>query len=482
MRKRFFHNTDGQMMLMFAFYAVVLILFAGIALDMGLIYMTKARLGNAVDSAVLTAAKNYSQGTATAQNLGQDMFYANFGTQCGTNGITCTWTFCPGAATCSGTAISAQLYAQTTIDTTFLGYLPALKVWHLGDTGAATQSTLVMTIILDRSGSMSSDGGGTALQSAVPSFVADWTQNVDYLALVSFASHSTINVAITTTFSTPIDDAVADLDFTGGTFGGGAGSGTVYSTTNGPPLNMADTQNANGVALVPANQPYTKVIVYFTDGLMNVLQDQFSCVSGKTSANTVMNYGGADPTSPGEGPPYPPEYVVSLNPTSETYNSNYCYDASGEYCTYAYLPEYSTGTECTYNSKEAVFPSEEYPTQSPLAMTRWNVSNETKYRAKYTANQIRSETPGTYIFTIGLGTSVSGDACTEAFLATLANDPNAASYTGGANCDSGAGVYNASEPAGQFFVVPDCPSSTCTQELNQAFQDIAAKIALRLSQ
>jgi len=60
-------------------------------------------------------------------------------------------------------------------------------------------------------------------------------------------------------------------------------------------------------------------------------------------------------------------------------------------------------------------------------------------------------------------------------LATLANDPSGPSkYTGA--------VYNSSLPDGLFLVVPDCPSSTCTSELTTAFQTIAAKILLRLTQ
>ena len=81
----------------------------------------------------------------------------------------------------------------------------------------------------------------------------------------------------------------------------------------------------------------------------------------------------------------------------------------------------------------------------------------------------------TYIFAIGLGHAVSGSVPTEAFLSTLANDPNGpGNYTGA--------VYNSSLPAGLFLVVPGCPSSACTQELTTAFQTIAAKILLRLSQ
>ncbi len=95
---------------------------------------------------------------------------------------------------------------------------------------------------------------------------------------------------------------------------------------------------------------------------------------------------------------------------------------------------------------------------------------------------MRAETVPTYIFTIGLSSAVSNDPCTQAFLATLANDPGAANYTGGSNCDSGPGVYNSSLPAGLFVIVPDCPGATCTAELEAAFQLIASKVLLRISQ
>ena len=92
---------------------------------------------------------------------------------------------------------------------------------------------------------------------------------------------------------------------------------------------------------------------------------------------------------------------------------------------------------------------------------------EAQYRALQTAAAMRAETPGTYIYTIGLGSGVS--TSTQTFLRQLANDP--ASPT-----------YNADLPQGLFLYVPDCPSSTCTSELNTAFQTIASKILLRLTQ
>ncbi len=462
MRKTFFHKTDGQIILWLAFGVAVLILFTGIAVDMGLIYMTKARLSNAVDSAVLTAAKNYSAGTPTAQGYGEDMFAANFGANCSASSPTCTWTWCPGGPGCTGSAISATLKATTSLNTNFLGYLPALRVWSLSDTGAATRSTLVMTIVLDRSGSMGPDGGMAALKSAVPTFVGDFTPNVDYIGMVSFASHSSIDAPISTNFVTKIDNAIAAMQPNGGTFGTGAGSGPVYSATNGPPLSLADAQN-NSIVL-PPTQPETKVVVYFTDGLMNAIQDQFNC-----PAQTLVNYGGYDP---------PGTQIASLDPFSE--NIWGCYAQNGDNgCQTKGLQYDAAGDVCTGpNGPVTTFPSQEFG--GPVAISRANVTEEADWRGKYTAAQMRKESPiPTYIYSIGLGTDVSTQPCTEALLSTIANDPSGpANY----NCPAHPAVYDSTLPAGLFLVVPSCPGAQCTQELNTAFQTIASKILLRLSQ
>jgi hypothetical protein len=341
-------------------------------------------------------------------------------------------------------------------------YLPNLTFWTIGDTAAATRSTLVMEIVLDRSGSMSSDGGMTALKAAVPQFVGDFTNGSDYIGMISFASHSSIDVAISQNFKSAIDSQVSVMSPAGGTFGTAAGKGSVYSTTNGPPMSMADTQ-LNSIAL-PGTTPEVKVMVYFTDGLMNTLQDQFMCPNP-----VVFNYGGYDSG----------DWVGSLDPASENGGNVWgCYSASGgNGCNTNGIQYDSAGDYCKYNKNYVTtFPSQQTGTQ--LALNRTNVTAEAKYRAIYTANQMRQEAIPTYVYTIGLGTGVSGDPCTEAFLSSVANDPDGSQYS----CPSAPAQYSSSLPAGSFFVVPNCPGSQCTQELQAAFQTIAAKVALRLTQ
>jgi len=476
MARRSVERERGQIVVWTAVGLLLLALFTAMAVDMGVIYMQKARLANAVDAAVITGIKDYSsQGQQGAQNMASDMFQANYGS----SSPNLTYEWCPNAMDPNcGPSLSLTAHATANVPTRFMQVLPQFAVWQIGATSTATRSNLAMTIVLDRSASMcggtvscpsyitnGGDDGGQALRSAVPSFVNNFVSGVDYIGVVSFAANGTVDVPITTNFKTAIDNDAANMTFQGDTFGTGAGTNTCTGTCltyDGPPLNMADNQN-NSVVFGP-NQPETKVVVYFTDGLMNTIQDTFHCGGSGSSTLTLLNYGGLDaseaPSCPGGlilDPTQPFNPYGCASPTSGfQYNSagNYCYDATGNLV--------------------KTFPSQKYGAQKALSQT--TITEETQYRAITTANAMRSESPvPTYVFVIGLGNAVSGSVSTEAFLSTLANDPNGPSnYTGA--------VYNSSLPAGLFLVVPDCPSSACTQELTTAFQTIAAKILLRLTQ
>lgn len=504
MRNRFWKNSEGQIMIWLALGLGLLILFTAMAVDMGLIYMTKARLSNAVDSAVLTAAKNFNgSGTTTlAQGYGNDMFAANFGASC-TSLPTCNWTW----HTAAGSPISATLNATTHVNTTFMSYLPQWAQWTVGDTGAATRSTLVMSIVLDRSGSMctvessgknkcptgvNGDAGGDALQAAVPLFIANFVPGTDYLGLLSFASNATVDVPISTAWgpanSGSIYTAVQNLAFTGGTFGTGAGTNSYsYSTnSNGPPLSMADYEN-NTISL-PAGQPETKVVVYFTDGLMNTVQDLLLCTNLNSGKGVLYNYGGYDATNG--------NYADFLDPaTGNDLSTSYANDTT---------QRSGTGGGCTaganngygmcngyppYNASHSCFGVYSFYSQRTQTninfaldnngnMDRADITAEAQWRAIYTAGQMGMESPvPTYIFVIGLGNAVSGSLSTEQFLTTLANDKDAATTYGCLTT-----CYTASRPEGLFVVVPGCPSPTCTTELEAAFNLIASKVLLRLSQ
>ncbi len=65
------------------------------------------------------------------------------------------------------------------------------------------------------------------------------------------------------------------MTFNGGTFGTGAGTQPILDNTIGAPLSLAKLQDDS--ILPGPGENLTKVVVYFTDGLMNAVQDNFHC-------------------------------------------------------------------------------------------------------------------------------------------------------------------------------------------------------------
>lgn len=445
-------SSEGQTLIIFALFLPAIVLFVGLCLDVGLLYVTKAKLSTSVDAACLTAMKNLSQGQTTAAVLGADIFNANFGTSPPTPSVTFP-------TDVSGNQ-QVMVTATANVHTAFMQYLPTLAIVPVRATAVATRGKLIMTIVLDRSGSMcggtescdsgvNGDKGGQALKSAVPTFIGDFDDTTDEVGLVSYSSNATVDYAINYNFTTPLNSAVSNLKFTGGTFGTGAGTNPILSNSTGAPLSLAQLQNDSVTIL--RGQNAVKVIVYVTDGLMNTIQDSIYCKGKNGTGSTLMNYGGHDSAS----------QVDFFDPTSATVDWGHYTSGTG-------FPYTAAGAICKDIAGNIVtkFPSQQSGTQ--VALSQSAVTAEAQYRAIQTALALRTETPvPTFIFSIGVGTGVT--TTTQAFLAQLANDPSYPTYIIG-------------QPAGLFFYIPDCPSSTCTAEVGMAFQTIAAKVLLRLTQ
>src|ERR1039458_4220691 len=281
-------SDRGQTIVIFALILPILILFAGLAIDVGLLYVTKAKLSTSVDAACLTGMKNLSDNSALAQahaaQLATDMFQANFGS----NPPVPTVLFPLDAY---GNQ-QVKVTATTNVRTLFMQYLQQWSSVPVSAAAVATRGKLIMSIVLDRSGSMSpaNDNGETALQAAVPIFVGYFNSSPtgDELAMISFSSNATVDFAMNYSFATPIDNAVAAMNPVGGTFGTGAGTQPILSTTVGAPLSLADLQN-NSVTINPGEN-VIKVVVYFTDGLMNASPDHFHCGGKNNNTLTLVDY------------------------------------------------------------------------------------------------------------------------------------------------------------------------------------------------
>lgn len=170
-------RNDGQALILFLFFSIVLILFVGLGLDLGFAYVTKAQLSKAIDAASLAAVSNYSGADkgAAALVIAQNTFYANYATN-GVSGraaslakVTPIGTF----TTDANGNLTFTNTASTTINTYFIRMIPQWRTLTVGDTAVASRAPFVMTLVLDRTGSMTpgtptgaclpGTGGGTYL-------------------------------------------------------------------------------------------------------------------------------------------------------------------------------------------------------------------------------------------------------------------------------------------------------------------------------
>jgi len=124
----------------------------------------------------------------------------------------------------------------------------------------APYSTQVLTLVLDRSGSLY--GIGTGLVNAVSAFIGHYVENSDQAGLASFATAAKVDVPTWWIFKNAITNTVKTLIFSGW-------------TCSDQGLEKARQQN-DGVTTVPGGS-ITKVIVFFTDGSPTAFQYTFNC-------------------------------------------------------------------------------------------------------------------------------------------------------------------------------------------------------------
>lgn len=361
-------SERGQTLPLLALLIVVLILFIGLAIDFGFAYVTRANLSKAVDAAALAGIRSVStQGEAAAATIARNAFNMNYGSS-GRDTTTPTLTF--GFVNDPSGAKLFNVDATATISTFFIKILPQWTTLNVSSHAQATRAPLVMSLVLDKSGSMNKNGGAGALPNAVSDFIANFDDNVDRVSMVSFATGHTVDVAVTRPFVSTIENKVKTSNFDGGTF-----------TTGG--LQDAAAQNASIV-----DPTVIKVVVLFTDGWANMNQDLLSC------SKTQMIYGGCSPPEQAvgwcSGVFFFPSTITNINSTS------------GTSCGSTQFPSAQNGGRLT-------------------TINEANVSNDAIYRAEQLAATLRAQ--GTTVYAIGLGDKVS-----EGFLDDLANVPGAATF------------------------------------------------------
>jgi Flp pilus assembly protein TadG len=160
----------------------VLLLFSGLAVDTGRIYIVKAQLSKALDGAALGAARNMNSGNPTAE--AQRIFNANF--PAGYFGATLTSgptvTLTTDAA--SGTNI-VDVAASASLPTTFMR-LGNFTTMNVNASAEATRRMVDLSLILDVSGSIGSKW--PTVRDAARTFIDSFDAAHDRMSLTIFSN------------------------------------------------------------------------------------------------------------------------------------------------------------------------------------------------------------------------------------------------------------------------------------------------------
>ena len=142
-------SQRGQILAMFVVLLPVLILFAGLTMDMGIAFVTKTALSKAADAAAITAMRNVKQGQSTAIALARNAFNANYAAFGGNSPVpTVNIAFTIDA----GNNQVANVSASATLNTFFLTLLPGFKTISVSTGAQTTRPKLMISLVLDKSG------------------------------------------------------------------------------------------------------------------------------------------------------------------------------------------------------------------------------------------------------------------------------------------------------------------------------------------
>jgi Flp pilus assembly protein TadG len=390
-------RNRGQILVVAALSAVVLIGFAALAIDSGISYAVKAKLNAAVDAAAIAAARATVTGatdsarTSAAIAAGQKFFDLNFppggylGAKVTSTGVTIT----PVHQTDGKWSVTAFADAQR--DTYLMGVLGLTSMTVHAQAGSVRRD-VDMILVLDTSGSLGS--AFAQVKASAISFLGNFASSPggDRVGLVLFSSGAVLSV--------PIDkDNVRGFDIN-----------AMTTAINAIPQASGSTASSEGLRLAhdeidridPGIRSSLRVIVFFSDGAPNDVTATFS----------VQNNGGH----------------VTGTVTGDLYSDTTGGDASLATAMYSNaVRDQSVGTYNTGNNNLVpTLPANGLTTTAwgqagiPIALTSYdsarsfinwpaashcNVNMAARNMAENVAYTIRGE--GIYVYTLGLGAALT---------------------------------------------------------------------------
>jgi hypothetical protein len=226
---------------MVAISLVAILGIAGLAIDGGRAYVTRAQLSRAVDAAALAGAASLRLGQATAQQRIESLAAAN-----GVDPALLDINF--GVNEQGENTVSVS--ANRIMPTTFMRVLGQTQV-DVGSAAEATIPPLDLTLVLDKSGSLGFMDAWDDLQDASRNFVGKFSDTIDQMGLIAFSNRAEEMAPLNQPFTGAITAEINGLT-------------SVGYTNTGEALRLAYGQiNSTSGAV---RQRSVRVVVFFTDG------------------------------------------------------------------------------------------------------------------------------------------------------------------------------------------------------------------------
>jgi Flp pilus assembly protein TadG len=397
---------------------MILVPAMGLAVDVGMMYMTQTLLSAAADASVLAGARALSRGAddaaqhASAEAAANTCFHANFpaGYLTSTN-----LTVNSAAATDATSLRSVTTTASVDLPLIFMRFF-GTNTSRVTASSTATRRDVNIMIIMDRSTSLTNSGACAPLKAAAVGFVEKFSEGRDNLGLITFATSSLVDRPISSTFKAPVETILNNVVCDGAT-------SSAQALWQG--YRELVRLNQNGAL---------NAIVFFTDGRPTAVTENFPILGGSGCQSTTpklgvltSGYSGNTPVNPmglynyvAPAQPFTPDLAVIASKTG-------CHFATTQTNVYRDV-SYAPTTDYWGNSLTATGYKTTTPSGSGLDVSHaQNIENFSVNAADHAALRIRRGDPdptqgnqsmaGVVIYTIGLGT------VDDVLLERMANDP-----------------------------------------------------------
>jgi Flp pilus assembly protein TadG len=417
----------GIVIVLFAIVTVVLLLGAGLAVDLGLAHVTMSRLSKAVDAGALSGARHASEVLADVKDLAERVAAANYGAieEAGAN-------YAVTVSRPSTDTYTVNVRGETGSPTFMMRLIGRTSV-DVAAVAEATRNPLDLSLVLYLSGSLEDAGVFDDMQRASKGFLDHFHDTIDQVGIVAYSTWAWDAMSLRKNFKATgraLIDSFEPLKWTNIEEG----------------LRLGKAQMDTG----PQREKALKIVVLFTDGRPTAFADVLRMDGPAQDCATADDV--APVTSPDSDGDGIPDCFGGVVAGTGLWRAN---DGMK-------VIRFQTGQPvlAPHNSSQN---SIHRPTRLPggRKVSTSNIEAVGYIQAEEWANRIRAA--GYTIYCVGLGNPNAPDPSETPdldFLRRVANDK---------------GIVNAGQPIGEMLFAPSAA------ELHDTFTRLADRILTRLT-